>query len=297
MSQLIRDAWLVAAYELAEVIRSKRLWVLMLLYVGGAVLGASLFIEALQSIEDTLAALGPEGQQGASVGLLATPQAQELLSWYVGDPAVAARLAVLPPLALFYGWMALSFIPVLATVTGAEAVSADLASGAVRYVLLRIPPLHYSAGKLLGQYLLLLWGILVGAAGVWLTGSMSMADFAPFDSAMWLVRLGLRASVYGFAFLGLALGVSHMCRSRSFARAYAFLALFTVSSLTWLTEWEPVRQRVWLRQFTEGVLPSSYRLDLWNPELSQRLPALLGLLVLGLGYCGLGYLYRVRRDW
>lgn len=303
--QIIRDVWAVAAYEVLEAIRSKRVLIFAFLYVGGAVVGALAFIQVLESVHAAVyEALREAGQSTLaaqrlpdSAALVHSDEFLQVLGWLVDDPELAAELSSLPPLALFYGWVALNFTPLMVTLTAAESVSGELSSGAVRYALLRLPQINYSLGKLFGQGLLLVVSIACGALAVWVTGMLAMEGFEARSSALWLGYLSFRAVVYGFAYVGLVVGISHVSRGVPVARALAFAALLGIGFVSWLADIEAIAERIPFLESFAILLPPAHRLELWRPELSERWPAMVALLAMAFGYGALGFAYRARRDW
>lgn len=295
-----RDVAVVAEYEVTEAVRSKRVLILMLLYVGGAVAGSMIFIEMLRSVEATLAdklALSTAGAPGAMTqALMQSPEFVDLVEKLVDDRDVALNLVSKPPLALFYGWLAMTFVPTVVVLTASDTVSTELGSGATRFQLLRVNRLTYSVGKLLGQSALMLGSVLAGACAVWITGSLRMSAFESLPTATALLSLSLRASIMGFAYVGLSVGVSHLTRSIPLSRAFGLFALIGVAALSGLTSLLRVTDYASLAETVRVLLPGPHELDLWRPDLVDLLPGASMLVALGIGYFALGYLYRARRD-
>jgi ABC-type transport system involved in multi-copper enzyme maturation permease subunit len=297
-----RDIAVVAAYELQESLRSRRVVILVLLFVGGAVAGTLGFIDLLESLESTLAqtlAVPDAAKPGAVTSeLMRSPQFHRILGRLIRDDALARELTSMPPLALFYGWLGLYFTPFLIMLSSAETISAELATGSLRFSLLRTSRLSFSLGKLLGQTLLMLVGIALGAIGVWCTGFFQLGSFDGALTALWLALLSLRIAVFAFAHVGLAVGLSHVTRSVPLSRALAIVALFAFGALfaigtynDLVREHAPVAADAVLT-----FLPRSHMLDLWRPALVDRLPSITMLIALGLVYFAAGYAYRARRD-
>jgi hypothetical protein len=189
-------------------------------------------------------------------------------------------------------------MPMLIMLTSAETISSELATGSIRFSLLRTDRLSVSAGKLLGQSLLMLAGVYAGALAVWITGYFSLASFQAGRSALWLALLSIRIAVYAFAHVGLAVGLSHLTRSVLVSRV---LALATLGGLTLF--YGLGRNLDWIREHAAGLadallqlVPRSHLLDLWRPSLWDRMPSLVMLFALGIVYFTLGYLHRARRD-
>jgi hypothetical protein len=276
-------------------------WILGLFYLGGAVAGTLLLIDALSGLEAMLAetlAVPENDRPGAFTSvLMGSPQAQRFLARVLDDRALAAELIAIPPLALFYGWLVVSFYPALVMLTASETIAADLSTGAIRFALVRTTRLSFSVGKLLGQSALLSVSVAAGALGVWLTGLVQLEGFEPGATAFWLLRLGGRGFLYCMAYVGLAVGLSHLTRSVPWSRALGLLALagagtlWGVAHLDWTQAHAGPLVRVLL-----PLLPRAHQTDLFRPELMDRLPALVMLLALCATYFALGFRHRARRD-
>lgn len=299
--RLLRDAMVVAGYELGDALRSRRVLVFALIYVGGSVAGALAFINVLESLEaglaEALAVARPDAPGAMTEALMQSPEFLRILSRLVRDRDLAEALVGLPPLALFYGWLALSFAPAMVVLTASETVAADLASGAARFCLVRTDRLAFSLGKLLGQTAMMTVAIASGAVAVWVTGWFELASFAGLPTATWLVFLSGRASVYAFSFVGLAVGTSHLTRSIPVSRALGLLALGLISAIYGLSQAEALRGE-WSYALDSLVqlLPRAHQLSLWQPAFTSRAPAMTMLLVLGLCYFAAGFGFRNRRD-
>ena len=292
-----RDIAVVAAYELQEALRSRRVLILVLLFVGGAVAGTLGFIDLLESLEvalaQALAVPDPTKPGAVTAELMRSPQFHRMLGRLINDRALAYELASLPPLALFYGWLGLTLTPVLIMLSSAEAISSVLATGAARFSLLRNSRLSFCLGKLLGQSLLLL-----GAVAVWITGFLQLASFDAGPTALWLVLLSGRIGIFAFAHVGLAVGLSHLTRSIPLSRVLSITALLVFGALFALGNYNR-----FVREHAPGtadtllaLLPRTHMLDLWRPEFADRLPSIAVLIALGIVYFAGGYAYRARRD-
>ncbi|MFT5684270.1 MAG: ABC-type transport system involved in multi-copper enzyme maturation permease subunit [Myxococcota bacterium] len=297
----MRNILLVAWFDLRESLRSRKALALLVIYLIGAMAATGMFVAILAEIEGAMAtslAVAQTDRPGAMTeALMQSDELLSIISGLVGDEGVARELVSIPPVALFYGWLSLTFVPLLVAFTSAEAISAELASGAARFVIFRAQRLHWAAGKLGGQTMLMATGILLGAVGVWIIGYASLSSFQPGLTALWLAKLSGRACIYGFTFLGLTLGISQVTRSVNGSRALALLALITLGIGGGLTgaaeiqEYAPV-----LISSIHPLFPNAHRLDLWRPDLLSRLPATFMLLAMGAAWFGVGNLIMARRD-
>lgn len=299
--RLLRDALLVAGFDLGDALRSRRVLALLVIYVAGAMAAAGGFVAILHDIEGTLASqlgVAATDQPGAlTAALMASDQLRQLLADLTGDHGLVDSLVRVPLLALMYGWCALMFTPALITMTACDAVAADVASGACRFSLARTQRLSWALGKLGGQAALLATGILGGAVGTWIVGAFALEGFPWLDSAIWLLRLGARAWCNGLPYLGLAMAASLVTRSTSGARALALVLLVGVGVLDSAFAADRVRE-LWpvgidtLRQ----LLPGAHTGAWWRPDLLDRLPALVMQSALAGAWFLTGFGIFARRD-
>ena len=301
MKGRLRDTLVVARFDLAESLRSRRALVLLLLFIAGSMAAAGVFVTVLREIENTLAAqllVASVDSPGAMTDrMMQSPELLDVLGGLLRDRDLASQLLTVPPLALFYGWVATFFGPALVVFTCGDAIASEVQSGSARFALFRTDRLSWASGKLMGQALLLLVGMLAGAGGVWLVGFGWLGHFVALDNAVWLLRLALRAWVYALSFLGLCMGVSQVLRTRwwalgaSLALTLGVLVGGRVLDTSWAVEQAPI-----LAPTLAQLFPGAHRVDLWRPELADRLPALVLLPALGAAWFYLGHLVFRRRD-
>lgn len=296
-----RDAALVAWFDLFESVRSRKFLALLVLHLLGAVVSTAGFVEVLQEIEttmaDTLAVASTDKPGVMTSTLMESEEFLEVLSRLLKDPELAAELVSLPPIALFYSWLIFFALPVLVIVTSSDAISSELASGSARYAMFRTSRMAWAVGKLGGQSLLMAIMIFAGAIGVWVVAYFTLGTFDGVETAWWLGRFGLRATVYGFAFLGLALGVSQLTASVNGSRALGLLALIGFGVAGRLLMWDEIGEHVpsWLTTFAP-LFPNTHKIDLWRPDLMDRGPAMVMLFGLGVAFFTAGHWRLARRD-
>lgn len=288
----LRTVGLVASFELRESLRSRWALGVLLLYLLAAAGTSAAFIRAFEAIR---AQLGGELEAARSV--VQSEQFQRELSNLVGSAEVARALVSIPPLALFYFWIALTLVPLLVVLTSSDAIASDRQSGAARFVLFRADRLSWSLGKLLGQLMLMIVGVFLGAAGSFGLGVLLHADFAAGPTAWWLARFTVRACAYGAAHLGLAFCASQWARTPARAR-WLGLALLLAVRVTWHVLNTPA-----VRASAPGLadsvglaLPSAHYLALWQPSAAERTSAMLALVLIGIGFFVLGHTRFARQD-
>ena len=298
---MLRDAALVAWFDLWESVRSRKFLALLVIHLAGAMVATATFVEVLKELENTLAeqlAVASTDKAGTMTqSLMESQQFQEVLANLLHDPELAAELISVPPIALFYGWLALFGLPALVVFTSSDAISSELSTGSARFALFRTSRSAWAFGKLGGQALLMAIMVFAGAVGVWLVAAFTMASFEGAETAWWLLRLGARAWVYGFAFLGLSLGVSQVTRSVNGSRALGLFALIAVSVAGTASQVDDVvAYAPLLIDGLSPIWPNVHKIDLWRPGLADRAPAAAMLLALGLSYFMAGHAVLLRRD-
>lgn len=297
----LADALLVAAFDLGDSLRSRKVLALFVLYVAGAMATAAGFLAMLKELEGTLAEqlqVASTDRPGAlSEALMQSEQLHEILGELTGDPSLVDALVQIPLLALIYAWAALTFVPALVTFTSCDAVASEVASGSCRFALARTDRLSWALGKLLGQGALLGAGILGGALGVWVVGAFGMDGFPYLDAGLWLGRLGVRAWWNGLPYLGLAIAASLMVRTANGARALALFGLVAVGVLDSALVSDDVRALGPVAVDTlRQLMPGAHTLTLWQPLLLDRLPALAMQLALTGAFFSVGFAVFQRRD-
>ena len=297
----IRDALVVARFDLAESMRSRRVLVFLVLYVAGSVGATVLFTEVLQEVEEELAAqllVARTSTPGnLTQAVMESPELLRVLSGLVRDGELARALVRLPPVALLYHWVALGFAPVFAMLTSSDAISGEVSTGAARFSLFRTDRASWAVGKLLGQTTLLAVGLAGGAIGAWVTGWIQLASFAPLETALWLARFAGSAFFFAFAHVGLALGVSQLTRSVPWSRALGLLALaLAFGGHSWLMKDRVHEAWPVLTGTLAQLFPAAHRLDLWRPELGAVARSALALVALGVCFFAIGHARFARRD-
>lgn len=296
-----RDAWIVARFDLAESLRSRKVLVFLVLYVAGAVASTVIFTEVLQRVEEELAeqllVARTTAPGSLTQAVMESPELRRVLTRLVRDEALADALLAVPPVALLYHWVALTFAPAFVVLTSSDAISGEVASGSVRFALFRTSRAAWATGKLLGQAALLAVGLALGAVGAWITGWIQLASFEPARTALHLVPYVGTAFAFAFAHLGLALGASQLTRSVPWSRALALLALVGVyGAHGWLDRTAMREDWPVLSGTLRQIFPAAHRLDLWRPALVEAAPALVFLLAFGVSVFALGHQRFARRD-
>ncbi len=300
MNRPLTTLRIIAGNELADSVRSRRVIVMVLLYVIGAMAATALFIKFLHSIEgqlvQSLGLAAPKDAGSVTATLWKSDAFRRMLTNLIGDRALAESLLAVPPLALFYGWLSLAFTPLLVMLTASTRIAEEIASGSVRYVMFRAARSQWCLGKFGGQALQIFGALLLSAAGAWAVGFFRMQSFEPLATAQYMIWFALKAWVYALPFLGLALAVSQLFSTPNLALAFGFISLLAVSILNGLSKWlagDGWRQ-AW--DIVGALTPGAHRQNLWWNDAQHLVPATVFLLALAALYLLAGYARFARRD-
>src|SRR5690606_38704257 len=106
----------VARFELLEALRSRLFIIVLSMYGAGAAIGSYAFIKAVQAAE-----AAARQQLAKSMGIdesqlpadLIREKALPMFTGLVQDEGIREQLASMPPLSIFYGFMALNLVALL----------------------------------------------------------------------------------------------------------------------------------------------------------------------------------------
>ena len=291
----------VALFELAAAVRTRRAIVLVALYLAWSLLGMSAAITALGKMEDRLAEIlqveKVEGKSGVvSAALWKAKPFQQLVRSVVDDSLIYDDIVGKHPAELIYAWIVFLAVPLLTVLVATRRVAEEVKSGAAKYMLLRVTRLEWTLGKYLGIALLMLVGLLVGAVAAWIVAAfrLSGADIPALLPAM--IVWSFKAWFLSLAWLGLALGVSHLFKSGAKADAVAILLMIAFSVVPAIlnafgSAWLGGKLLVLVRLF-----PSSVDDALWRSSFMPVAASAAWLVMLGLLYLSIGHAVFARRD-
>ena len=295
----LRVVWLVASFDFFESLRSRKALGLLVLALLGSLSAAGVFTkmvyEAEKQLAKTLAVAHTE-----RVGVLAeevfhSKEFLEVATDMTGDPAIARTMSEVPPIAFFSGWLGLLFLPLLVILTSSDTVSQEVSTGSARFALFRCDRLSWAVGKFAGQAMLMTVGIAVGAAGSLVIAFAVWHAWHPLLTMLWMARLGARVWVYGFAYLGMAVGVSLAVRSVNLSRGLGLVALFSAGFVARVIGHYEAKAPVLLPTVRQ-LFPQAHAMGLWQPSPFDRLPSVVMLLAIGLCWFAAGYASFARRD-
>ncbi|MBR2839338.1 MAG: ABC transporter permease [Kiritimatiellae bacterium] len=301
MSASARRVWLAAMAEWRGAIRSRRALVLLVLYLASAVLCMYGTISILGKMETELASILqlPDGGQTGVVSetLWKSEPFRRLVRAVVRDSLVFEDLLSHHPVDLLYAWFAFLFAPMLVVLVSGGRVAEDRSSGAVRYMLMRVTRLEWSAGKYAGQAMLIACAIAASALGAWcvvlcrLPSASAVRLFEP------LLVWGAKAWVYSLSWLGLSLGISHLTRTSGKAVALGILCVGLLSAAPGFLGFL-VGHLGWPQALLhlEAVMPGGAEHALWRSSPVALAAAAFHLVTLGLVYLMAGAAVFAGRD-
>ncbi len=291
----------MARFELAASLRTKRAIALVAIYLVTSLFGMSGAITALGKMEEQLATIlqveTVEGKSGVvSAALWKSKPFQNLARGVVGDSLVYDDIVGKHPAELIYAWIVFLAVPFLSVLASCRRVADDVRSGAAKYVLMRITRLQWTLGKYLGQAFLILAGLLVGAFGAWCVAAfrLSGADIPALLPAMLL--WSVKAWFLSLAWLGVALGISHVSGTGAKAQMFSIGALVAFSIAPYVVKLYADTAVGAKLQVLKMLFPSVMEDSLWRASFAPVADAALWLAFIGLSWLSLGHLVFVRRD-
>jgi ABC-type transport system involved in multi-copper enzyme maturation permease subunit len=297
----IRCIWRTAISEWGGAIRSRRALVLLLLYLASAVLCMNGTISVLGRMEKELASmlqLPDAGETGVvSASLWKSKPFNRAVRSVVGDSPVLQDISGRHPVELLYAWFVFFCAPILTVLVAGTRISEDIRSGAVRYMLVRETRLEWSLGKFIGQALMIAMALVVSALGATAVAFCRLPAGTAASLFLPMLNWGLRAWVYSLAWLGLALGLSHLTRSPSRATAFGIIAICLFGALPPLTEFLHTTAG-WPAALTHVrmLVPAGAEMSLWRFSPVPLAAGSFHLITLGLTYLMAGAAFFCRRD-
>ena len=300
MRKSFHRIWQNAVAEWADAVRSRRALVLLLLYLASAVCCMYGTISILGRMENELAQVLqlPESEKTGVVSatLWKSKPFRRMVRAGTQNDLVFHDIAGRHPAELVYAWFAFFFAPLLVVLVAGNRVADDFRSGAVRYAITRCTRAEWSLGKYFGQATMIAFALSVSALGAWIVAVFRLSGVGAGELLPSMFGWGVRAWIYSLAWLGVALGLSHVCRSGSRATSLGILAVALLTAYPVLLEkavgWTGLP---WLENF-DLFAPASAKDYLWRRGFAPLAAALFHLGTLGLAYLALGYAVFRRRD-
>jgi ABC-type transport system involved in multi-copper enzyme maturation permease subunit len=283
----LRDAGLIAGFDLRESLRTRRAVVLVLLYLLIATAASGIYVQAVRAIEDTIQAAAGADADAAMAVARDDGYRGVLLFVAGGDAALADQLATYPAMVLIFAWTSLAFLPWFIALTSYDQIAGDLHLRTIRYAALRTSRAAYVAGKLAAQAVLVAGVAALGMLPVIIIGAIYLQSFDLVATVTSLLATWPITLLYALAVLGIVSFASQLCRGPGAARAVAIGLLLLIQLMS-------------LDFFAGGLFapisPWTWKSGLFHPDLATRGLSVAACLGLCLGYTALGYLRFRKRD-
>jgi ABC-type transport system involved in multi-copper enzyme maturation permease subunit len=287
-STFVRDAALVANFDLRESLRTRRALVLVLLYLLIAATASGVYVSVVRAIQDTVDAAASAASADQQLDMLKDEGYRSLLLFIAGgDQPLANHLATYPAMVLIFAWVSLAFLPWFIALTSYDQIAGDLHLRTIRYAALRTTRAAYVAGKLAAQAVVVAGVAALGMLPVIVIGAIYLPGFDLLATVASLISTLPITLVCALGFLGIVSLASQLCRSPGTARAAAMGLLLLVFVLA--------SQDV-IGPFFSLFSPWHWKPGLFHPDIPTRLLSAAACLGLCLGYTALGYLRFRRRD-
>lgn len=285
----------VARFELFDAVRSRRALVVFVLYLAAALLSVNGAITVLGKMEtqlEEMLQLPSEGSRGVvSTTLWKSKRFQKAVRSVIGDSLVYEDIRGRHPAELLYAWFVFFYVPLLTVLIAGNRAADEIRCGSVRYMITRVTRLEWSLGKFVGLSVLMLSALLLGGAAAWTVTAfrLSGADIPALFPAM--LGWGVKAWFSSLAWLGLALGISHLVRSGSKATAIGVAAIVVWTAVPRLIErFAPAAAGL------TRIFPAAAEDSLWRSSFEPVASAALWLFALGIFYLAAGAAFFMRRD-
>ncbi len=299
MREFCRQVGVVLRYELADSIRSRRVLILLLLYLAGAMLACNGFITAIHKLEgqlsETLALPGAATPGAVTDALWRSKAFRRMVISLVGHKEIALEVLSLPPIAVIYGWLAFTFTPILVVLSAAGRIAEEISSGSARYVLTRTSRPAWCLGKFGGQACDVLLALMLSAIATWCVARFRLSNCDGLDTARWIILYGWKAWLYSLAFIGLSLGISQAVRSPHHAMGLTLGVLIVMGILALMSQHMVGEGWSQLWQVTDYLFPMKQKLNLWRLQPLYIVNAGVYLVTLAMAYMLAGYAILSRR--
>lgn len=290
--------WRSAVCEVGSAIRTRRALVVLVLYLAASLLTMYTSISLLGKMEKQLAETlqlpsGGSGKSGVvSTTLWKSKPFQRMVKAVVNDDLVYQDVSGLHPAELIYACFAFFYVPILTILIGANRVADDLHSGAVRYMITRVTRFEWSLGKYFGNALLMLPAMLAGALAAWIVAAIRLSGADTFSLLPPMAVWALKGWLLSLAYLGIALGISHLTHSGAKATAFGVIALVVCFALPKIiSHYFPS-----IAETANLLFPATLEHSLWRASFLPVACSAAWLLSLGLTYLTAGYAFFARRD-
>lgn len=291
----LRDALLIAGFDLRESMRTRRALVLAVLYLLVSSVSSYGYVQTINFAENTVGTMGAVAgdAEAASAAMdMAQNEGYRALLMLVaaGDVGMANYLATYPPMVLIFAYLSLGFLPWLIAMTSYDLVAGDLHLRTIRFVALRTTRGAFVVGKLFSQLALVAAIAALGTFPVLIIGAAYLRGFDFVGNFVALVQVWPILALFAFAILGPVALASQLVKGPGAARALAIVLLFGM----WLVS--VIALGIDDARPFSFITPFHYKFWFFDPDLKDRLFAALACVGTCAGYTWLGFQIFRRRD-
>ena len=298
---MLRALLRTTLYEWTDALRSRRALVTLALYIvaaGGTMYWAISLLGKIEAELLTVLQLPATEKTGiVATTLWKSEPFQNIMRGALRNTAVYDDLFGIHPVILIYGFLVFIYMPLLTVLVAAGRIPEEVASGSVRYAVVRTTRAVWVLGKFLGQLSMIALAIAGSALAAYLVARFRLGHYAPPDLLVDMAFWGAKAWVYSVPFIGLVMGLSLLTRSVGKSTLFGIIGIVACSVITALATF--LRSDTLWRQclgVLAGLLPNDYEMLLWRSAPRPLLTGAAFLLTLGFAYLALGYLSFRKRD-
>jgi len=299
VSKAWRDITLVMRHELTDALRSRWALALAILFLVALVLGFNASLNLLHRVETQLAEAMQIEAGGAGMvteSLWKSPRFRRFIEDAVDDKDIARGLFNTPPTALIYSFITAALLPLLVMLTTSTRIADEVSTGSIRYAVFRTSRPAWVLGKFLGQALMIGAALGLSLVCAWVLAVVRVKGLAAGPAFAFMAVFAAKAWVFALTFIGLALGVSQLCRSPHLAVMLGLVIWTALNVLSFVAD--RYAGPGWRSLWTAANLltPGAHDGDLWRQDAPHVLANLLFLFSLAGLYLGAGYLRLSRKD-
>jgi ABC-type transport system involved in multi-copper enzyme maturation permease subunit len=253
----LRDVLILARFDLATAIRTRRALAALLIYLAGALLtgGILVWVEVQWGDKIAMARTAIDAAAAAASMKADAPDAYKALSTLAGgDEELVRHMLHLPLVVLGFFWTTLTFLPLLVALVSHDIVNAEVRNRSARFVLLRTTRTTLLVAKMLSHGVLFLAVTMAANLALFVYAWVQLPSFEPLAVAPWLLRYWLLTLPFGLCYIALTALVSSLVDSGGLALAAMVGVLIGLGILS--------------SSDVVGFLsPSWWKVGLWSPSL------------------------------
>lgn len=284
----------IARHELAVILRTRRAVLIAALYLGAAVLGGSIYVLVVRTLEqqaiETFVAQGMDEETARqNLELAAAKGYEQLAELFSGvddidDMAASLKKSVILPI---FFWGSLAFLPFVILLTSFDQLSSELNARSLCYTILRARRATILLGKVLAHTVLFVVLSAAGSAALVLVASVSL-ESVDFTASVWgLFRVWLLLIPFGLCYLSISSFASSLNTQSVPALITAVGIVMTLRVFSWLRH-IPEESTLGFLQNARWLSPAHYEDGLWlagyvAPAQSAGAYLLFALVFLTLG--------------